>query len=401
MPIVSRRSLLGSALLAPMLPAVGVARSADKYDGHVVIIVRMMGGNDGLNTVVPIRDDRYYRARPTIAIPKHETLALPGRDVGLHPSLSGFHDLMENGCAGIVQAVGYPTPSRSHVRATEIWEKAALGETPPAAGWLGRYLESDCRCEQSALNGLQLGATSGGAIASESARVGSLLHPTIVEPLSASRRIDTAPLGKPGSMDASASALARAHAALIETSTLTRRARRGSGSRYDYPQTEFGQALKYAANLIETESPTRIYALSIGSFENDAPSFDTHVDQLPKHRLLYSELAEGVRALAKHLKATGDFSRTLLLTYSDFGRQLPENTTRGTEHGDAGVMFYAGGRVVPGLRGAAPDLARVTQGGLDYSVDFRSIFADVRANWLRAGPDSYLTAPAFPIVTPT
>src|SRR5690606_7618864 len=119
-------------------------------------------------------------------------------------------------------------------------------------------------------------------------------------------------------------------------------------------------------------------------------SFDTHVDQLAQHEQLYAELGRGVRAFVEQLRATHDLDRVLLVTYSDFGRQLGENTTRGTEHGDASVLLYAGGAVRPGLQGPAADLGQVTNGGLNHQVDFRAVYADILENWFDVPADVVL-----------
>jgi uncharacterized protein (DUF1501 family) len=397
---VTRRTVLGWTALVPALPnlliqpARAAGTSAQSYDGNIVVSVRMMGGNDGLNTVVPIRDDRYYKARPTIAIAARETLTLAGGDVGLHPSLAAFHDLMNDGDAGIVQTIGYPKSSRSHLRATQIWETGVLSDPAPDAGWLGRYVDGECNCTQERLTALQLGASPNRSVATHSRTDRAIGSPALLLELNAQHSLDAASSGPDNEAFRQ---LRDSQSALAETTRQVQRARKGSGSRFAYPQTEFGQALRWTADMIETECPTRAYALSIGSFENDAPSFDTHVDQLPKHQLLYAELAESLHAFARHLGSTKDFRRVLLMTFSDFGRQLPENRTRGTEHGDASVLFYAGGRVRPGLQGRMPDLSTVSDGGLGYNVDFRAVYKDVQTHWLRAvSPD--LSLEPFPIL---
>lgn len=389
---MTRRSMLATLALAPALPKLLVepARAAassakTRHEGRIVVAIRMMGGNDGLNSVIPIRDDRYYRARPTIAIPKAEAIALEGGDVGLHPSLAGFHELMQNGHAGIVQGVGYPNSSRSHLRATEIWETGAIIDPAPASGWLGRYIEGECACGTTELAGVHLGPSTGRTLASSANNSVLIGNPELLLSLKPASRADERRDSTPAR-----AALESAERAINAASSQLHRARKGTGRRFDYPATEFGQALKWAGNMIETECPTRAYALSLGSFENDAPSFDTHIDQLPRHRTLYTELSQGLRAFAAHLSASGDFKRVIVVTYSDFGRQLPENKTRGTEHGDASVLFYAGGNVRAGLQGTMPDLGVVSNGGLQYGVDFRDIYADVRTNWMGAAADPLL-----------
>src|SRR5262249_38094177 len=147
---MNRRQLLRLAALSPALPSF-VLRSAQALDqknakrgsdnGNILIVVRLKGGNDGLNAVVPIRDDAYYKGRPTIAIQNKTTLAVKGGDLGLNPALADFHWLIEQGQASIVTNVGYPNPSRSHIRATEIWETGSVAGDAPQQGWLGRVLD--------------------------------------------------------------------------------------------------------------------------------------------------------------------------------------------------------------------------------------------------------------------
>lgn len=385
MNTLTRREWLTWMAVAGALPAVLVdtvhaAKRRDRYGGRVVVLVRMRGGNDGLNTVVPVRDDRYYAARPTIAIPRSATIPLADGDLGLHPALAEFHDLMEQGIAGVVQSVGYPESSRSHARATEIFETGSTAASAPAAGWLGRYLDdASCACAAAPVAAVQFGDELGLALASMSQRTRLVGEPSALAALDAERLRSSR---REGPANAQFAALAQRQTELADAAELVRRADRGSGARYAYPDSSFGRALRYTANMIETECAPRAYQVTIGSFAEGAASFDTHVDELPQHELLYRELGRGLHAFAAHLQAARAFDRVVVLTFSDFGRLLPENRTRGTEHGDASVMFYAGGSIRAGLHGPPADLSAVTNGGIPYSIDFRSIYADVMRNWL-------------------
>jgi uncharacterized protein (DUF1501 family) len=395
---ISRRTLLGSMVGLPFLPNLLVqpASAGTAHEGRVLIVVRLMGGNDGLNTLIPVRDDHYYRARPTIGIPSAAALPLAGSDLRLHPRLGAFRTLMEDGHAGIVQGVGYPQPSRSHQRATEIWETGSVAQQAPAQGWLGRHLD-DCGCTQHPVAGIQFGDEYSRALASSGDSSRLITDPQSLLELDAARlgRLGDALPGLP-----QYSAVARANAMLRDAVRQMHRAAAGDGSRHGYPDSEFGNTLRWTGNMIQTQCPTQVYLLRAGSFASGASSFDTHLDQLATHDRLYGELASGIAALVSHLRASGDLARVVLVTYSDFGRQIEENRTGGTEHGEASVMLYAGGSIIPGLRGAAPDLANPSAGGVRYAVDFRSIYADLLANWLAAAPAA-LPDPAignFPIV---
>ena len=403
---LNRRELMRMAAIAPALPYVLTSRAygdtvsgatAD-HDGPVVVAVRMRGGNDGLNTLVPLRNDHYYRARPNIALKRSDTLDLPGGDFGLHRSLADFMHLMDRGDAGIVQAVGYPESSRSHRRANEIWESALPGVESPETGWLGRYLDTaPCACEQEPVGGLEFGREPALTLAGSAGRNRLVERPERL----AAMQADTmeSRLGQ-GPSNPAFEFLGSVERALADVARLAQRASRGSGARHAYPDTAFGRSLRWAADMIETRCSPHAYFVSIGSFDEGAASFDTHIDQLQQHRLLYEELGRGIRAFADHLGEVGEFRRVVLLTFSDFGRMLPENRTRGTEHGDASVLFYAGGSVHAGIRGEAPNLDDVTDGGVPHRVDFRSVYADVLDHWLETPADDILTAGVapFPIV---
>ena len=406
MSSISRRDLLTWFALTPTVPFF-VRRSAQAatpgaeagHDGRVVVVLRLRGGNDGLNTVIPVRDDRYYRARPTIAIPRRQTIRVDGSDLGLNPWLADVHRLMDDGQAGIVQGVGYPRSSRSHARATEIWETGSVARRAPEHGWLGRYLDHACECGDEPLAGVHFAESLGRTLASASGRSSSIGHPELLLGMDTAGTVpDTARGPRASRLDY----LRQVDNGLAHAARQLHRAKAGTGEAFDYPDTEFGQALRWTGDMIETGCPTRVYYVSIGSFGTpSAASFDTHVDQLAKHRILFTELGRGLRAFARHLRRTGQFDRVLLLTFSDFGRLVAENRSRGTEHGDAGVLFAMGGGVRAGLLGEPADLGKVTRGGLDATVDFRDIYADVLLHWLGIDPAAILgdEVGVFPIVS--
>jgi len=153
--------------------------------------------------------------------------------------------------------------------------------------------------------------------------------------------------------------------------------------------------------MIETGSPTRVYYLTLGSFATlSSPSFDTHTRQLDVHKILYSEFGRALRVFTDHMKKAGQFNRVLLLTFSEFGRLLEENRSNGTDHGEASLMFVAGGKVRPGLLGKPVDLGRLHNGGPEPNVDFRQVYAGVLRSWLNVDPQKILgeSMEPFPIL---
>lgn len=399
---ISRRHLLKWIVSAPVISrylldtayAAGVAGNDDK---PILLLIRMLGGNDGLNTVVPVDDDRYYRLRPTIALRKDVTLPVTGSELRLNPFLGDVRRLIDDGHMTIVQGVGYPRPSRSHLRSTEIWETASVAVTAPTDGWMGRYVDVVSTAAEGRFAAVQFGTELGRSLTSRKSRSVALAHPNLLLETFADIRMrrDASP---------SASLLAFVndiHGALDDTARRLRPSLTGTGSRFGYPDTQFGHAMRWVGNMIERNAPTRVYQVTLGSFDTpDSASFDTHIDQRTKHQVLFTDFGRGLRAFRDHLRATGQLNRVVALTFSDFGRQVGENKTGGTDHGDAGVMFVMGERVRPGLAGAAADLGAVTDGGLNATVDFRQVYADVLRTFLLLDPSVILDEPLspFPVI---
>lgn len=398
---ISRRQLLSLFAVAPTLPRFlvdsAVAAQTRSTEQPIVVVIRMLGGNDGLNTIVPVEDDRYHQARPTIALTRRDTIALPGGR-GLNPHLADFHRLIEDGHAGIVQGVGYPRSSRSHTRSTEIWETGSLAEDAPPHGWLGRYLDHECECLPEPLAGVQFSSELGRTLASRSGKSKSIGHPQLLLDMSPSDLMAS----KQGPRGNRFDYLMQVENSLGHAARQVHKAVRGGGSAFSYPDTAFGQSLRWAGDMIETRAATRVYYATIGSFDGpDAASFDTHIGQLDKHRVLFTELGQGLRAFRDHMRKAGQLDRLLVLTFSDFGRQVAENKTAGTDHGDASVLFYMGGRVRAGVLGEPADLGKVHDGGLDASLDFRRVYTDVLEHWLKVPAATVLgeAMPSFGIVS--
>jgi uncharacterized protein (DUF1501 family) len=395
---ISRREMLTWFAVAPALPRfivksaeAAAVQTTSAYDGPIVVVVRFMGGNDGLNAVVPVNDDRYYRARPTIAIPKTQTIPMPGGDLGLNPNLIDYKRLMDDGHAAIIQGIGYPNSSRSHLRGTEIFETGTVAEPAPKQGWLGRYVDE----RPGAMAGVQFSDQLGRTLASGSSK--SIGNPNLLLEMNADKFDSRAVRPSDRKLDY----LLQVENDLGDAARQLRKATKGSGNMFEYPNTEFGQSLRWTADMIETGCPTRVYYLTLGSFATfTSPSFDTHSRELDMHKILYSEFGRGLRVFSDHMKKARQFDRILLLSFSEFGRMLEENRSNGTDHGDGSMMFVAGGKVRPGLLGKPVDPGRLHNGGLEPNVDFRQIYASVLGDWLKVEPQKILGEPMqrFPIL---
>jgi uncharacterized protein (DUF1501 family) len=353
------------------------------------VVLQLAGGNDGLNTLVPFENDAYFRARPTLAIPKSKIHPLSG-GFGLHPELTALKSLHDDGHLAIVQGVGYPNPNRSHFRSTEIWQTASDAHETQRHGWLGRYFDSCCEGADPAV-GISIGsAQSPQAFAAENRRGISFANPTqfrfdlgkssdpdaAEEFFRSVNDMDHEMQGASIALDATASS-----DKVLECLSKTR-------SPVKYPAGRLADSLHFVARLIAGGMPTRVYYVSQGGY-------DTHSNQEGAHTRLMAELGGALSAFTADLKAQGNFDRVLTMTFSEFGRRVAENASRGTDHGAAAPLFLLGGKVQPGLHGREPDLENLHNGDLVHTVDFRSVYSSVLERWLQS-PSERVLSRRFP-----
>lgn len=391
MTSMTRREFLGATTLLAAghsLPGflartAAAAAATPAAAGRVLVVLQMTGGNDGLNTVVPFRDDRYHRARPTLAVPASSVLRLTD-DIGLHPDMTGFKRLHDEGLLSVIEGVGYPNPDRSHFRSLDIWHTACLQPEACRTGWLGRAVDQLQRqAEAPAAIHLDDDALPL-ALAAERGDVPSI------------RSLEAFRLRLPGGAgqaEAVQAAIAVTRPEQLEDLLFVQRAALSSCANArrlehvdasgtlagSYPDHRLAGKLRQIAQLIAADFGPRIYYTSINGF-------DTHAKQVLAHGPLLREIAESVSAFFVDLRARGLDDRVMLMTFSEFGRRLAENGSQGTDHGAAAPMFLAGPACRPGVIGAPPDLGLLEDGDVRFQVDFRSVYAGLLADWLAIDP---------------
>jgi uncharacterized protein (DUF1501 family) len=387
----SRRKFLQAAFggtaivsLSRFVPSVlmGASRATaggSGTDGRILIVIELGGGNDGLNTVVPFSDDEYYRNRFTLAVGRDSVLKVNDR-IGLHPSLAGFANLLEKQQLGIVQGVGYPEPNRSHFESMDLWHTAHRSNDSPRLGWLGRCID-DAPVLSGELAAIHYGegkqplalSTRTRPVASISSLEQFRLNAgdtrrfadNIRDDLKVRRAGDNALLG----FVHESTGVALRTAEKIEKVL----GNEGRGTRF--PDHALGRRLAAISQLIASGLPTSIYYVTHNGF-------DTHANQRDAHASLLSQLGGAVEALMNDLAEQGNAGRTCVLMFSEFGRRVRENASRGTDHGTAGPVFLAGGNLLAGAVNGHPSLTDLDQGDLKFSVDYRSVYATVLEKWL-------------------
>ena len=370
----SRRALV-QGLLA--LPGLAHATKAATANDRILVVLELSGGNDGLNTVVPYGDDAYYRYRPTIGIPASKLRKLDTR-FGLNPGMAGFERLWKSGQLAIMHGCGYENPSYSHFTSMAYWHTAAPNRGDDF-GWFGRL--ADALAPQPSANFLINVDTE------QSLAVRSRIHTPVVfdEP----ERFQRSGYAQSRALlDGSDSAATPSNPNLAFLNTVAASARASSAqvrqawANYKTP-IDYGivpvQLPKVAA-CIAAGLPTRLYYTA---FRNNA--FDTHVQQADLHQRLLTYASDTVAAFLRDMERLGKADQVVVMVFSEFGRRVPENTSLGTDHGTANVMFLAGKPVRGGHYGAVPDLSRLVDGeNLPLTTDFRRVYATAIDGWLRA-----------------
>lgn len=376
---------LNDPLDAPLVaPATG-------GDSRILVVIQLVGGNDGLNTVIPYQDDNYFRRRGDYAIPRKTILPLEGADVGLHPSLEGLRQLHEEGLMSIIQGTGYPNPDHSHFVSGRIWETAAPAQDAPT-GWLGRWFDARRAAVEQAIavdSGTPLlfkgrhfrGAAVDGS--PEEAWNGSS-NADVRDSFVRLNSLDAGSRRASPEHDSAASYVTRVAMDARVTSARVRHALDRSAASIDTSafgrtNTRFGSRLATVTRLIAADMPTRVYFVPVGDF-------DTHADQLPKHQHLLRIFSEGMQAFVATLQKLALLDRVTILTFSEFGRRIDVNSSGGTDHGEALPMFLFGSNLRPGVHGKHPRIDDPALENLGYEVDFRSVYAGILRDWLSTDP---------------
>jgi len=350
----------------------------------VMVILQLSGGNDGLNTVIPVRNDLYYKARPKLGIEKGKALLITD-EVGLHPALAGFKELYDDGSLGIMNNVGYPNPDRSHFRSMDIWQTATSGTEYSTTGWVGRYLDAQCQGCDKPTQAIEIDDVLSLAMKGEHVKGIAVKDPKRLYGTANEKFFrDVLKNHKDEAGEQPVDYLYKTMAETLSSADYIFKQSRLHPSNAAYPKTDLGNSLKTIASLIYSEINTKVYYVSLGSF-------DTHINQEAQQQRLFTEMNDAVKAFVKDLKTGNRFEDVMLFTFSEFGRRVEQNASNGTDHGTANNMFLiSGGLKQKGLINPLPDLGDLNEGDLKYNVDFKNVYATVLNKWLKADDQKIL-----------
>lgn len=355
---------------------------------RVLVLIQMNGGNDGLNTIIPL--DQYshlFAARSEIIIPEDKVITLTEK-LGLNPAMTGIKALYDDGNLGIVQSVGYPDQNRSHFRSMEIWSTASPANQFWNTGWMGRYLDQqfpdfprsypdEQNPDPFAISmGFSVSVTCQGTAANFSITLNNPFEIRHLEGGDISGAIETR-------YDEELSFIRSTIGQTNDYSNRILEAANSGNNTVEYPDTELAQQLKNVARLIAGGLKTKMYIVSLGGFDTHANQVDSYDPTRGRHAELLGTLSDAMRAFQKDIKQLGLEKRVIGMTFSEFGRQIRANDSDGTDHGTAAPLLLFGGCVQPQILGENPEIPDVVevQEGVPMQYDFRDVYGSVLMDW--------------------
>lgn len=369
------------------------ALTSASLNDHVLVLIQLNGGNDGLNTVIPL--DQYTNlaaARANILIPDTQVLSLNGiSGTGLHPSMTGMQQLYNDGKLNIIQGVGYPSPNFSHFRATDIWLTGSDSNQVLASGWGGRYLNYEYPNFPTGYPNvtmpdplaLQIGSTVSLALQGPTSSMGM----AISDPTSFYNLIN-------GVQDPAPNTNAGKELTYIRTvaqqstqyaSVILAAANNVTQQSPIYPAdgvNTLADQLKIVARLIAGGLKTKIYMVNLGGFDTHSGQVDS-TTTTGDHADLLEKLSVAMNAFMDDVTYLGIESRVMGMTFSEFGRRIKSNNSDGTDHGAAAPLFVFGQDVQSGILGTNPVISAsvASNDNVPMQYDFRSVYASVLQDW--------------------
>jgi uncharacterized protein (DUF1501 family) len=391
-------------------PIIEALTSAAFSTNRILVLVQLVGGNDGLNTVIPL--DQYSSlsaARSNILIPSNKVLALSAT-TGLHPAMTGLQSLYTNGQILIVQSVSYPNPNFSHFRATDIWLTATDANIVGNTGWLGRYLDQD-------FPGYPGAYPSASVPDPLALQIGSVVTPGLQGPTVSMGLAVTNPNASyflPGGSDTPPATPAGHELTFIRqvaqqtqaySSSIKTAASKGKNLSTLYPaagQNSLSDQLKIVAQLIAGGLQSRIYVVNIGGFDTHSVQVNASDTTLGAHATLLGKLSVAITAFEDDLRLIGAQDRVLGMTFSEFGRRIVSNASGGTDHGTAEPVIMFGTKVNAGIMGTSPVLPATptVNDNILLQFDFRSVYSSVLKDWFGASPTELQVAISGTITKP-
>jgi uncharacterized protein (DUF1501 family) len=372
---------------------------------HVLVIIQLSGGNDGLNMVIPTGAAyaNYFNARSNVAIPENRVLSIGGvTGTGIHTAMTGLQSLFSEGKAKVIQAVGYPQPNFSHFRATDIWMSGSNSSQEVYSGWAGRYLNYEYpnfptgypNTDSPDPLAIQIGSTTSLTLQGPTVNMGmSITNPTTFYNL-VSGTTDPAPNTPAGK---ELKFIRQVNQQTQKYSTVIKAAAAAVPVQGTYPaNNSLADQLKIVARLVKGGLKTRVYMVSFGGFDTHSVQAVGTDTTTGTHATLLGRVSAAIKAFQDDIKNLGVEDRVIGMTFSEFGRRIKSNSSVGTDHGAAAPMFLFGSKIDPGMLGVNPTIpanASVND-NIPMQYDFRSIYSTILEKWFCL--DTSIVSSLFP-----
>ena len=364
---------LAGSLFLPLVPL--KLASAAVRTGRRLILIELSGANDGLNTIIPSDNPRYKALRPTIGIPEKNQAALSA-EFALNAAMKDMMQSWSKGEMAVVHGLGYPGANRSHFKSIAIWETGGDGNRAGRQGWLTEDIEGLQGADMLDAHGISLGGgmgvfTSPGGMwmTMTSARQFQNIEPLNINAVSTQNEALSLLMDRAQTLDGAMQSIAG-------------KMSRSRGNRHRIRGGKLAEQMTHIASLIEAGVKAPVFKSLIGGF-------DTHENQPWRHRRLLEDVSQSISGLRRALKRMDEWDNTLIMTYSEFGRRAHENESDGTDHGTAAPHFLCGGNVAGGLYGVHPDLEKLIDGDMQFTMDYRSLYQAVLGDWFGITPNRF------------
>ena len=346
---------------------------------RIVVLIKLNGGNDGLNTVVPIEDDIYYEARPTLALPPNQTLSV-NETTGFHPSMSPIYQHYQNGQMGIIHGVGYDQGNLSHFRSSDIWVTGSDANEHFSSGWLGRLFENEYPDFPNDTPAHPLAIQFNSANLLEFKTSESNVGMMVFDPQQMYAIISNNYV--PGNNDPAPETYGGNELAYIreidtlsmEYSEIINDSAQAGVNTIEYPENNIGYQMALTAKLISGGLNTPVYRLY-------QTGYDTHANQANNHANLLQNVSSSIAAFLQDLINQGLQDRVLVVTTSEFGRRVYENGSLGTDHGTSAPCLLFGSAIVPEIFGNNPDLTNLNNNNMQVQYDYRQVYSSLITDW--------------------
>lgn len=343
----------------------------------ILILVELKGGNDGLNTVIPYKEQLYYNLRPNISINSDSVLRLSD-NLGLNPSMSNLMKIWQDKEMAIIQGVGYPDPNRSHFRSIEIWETASNSQETLQDGWIARAFLNSKNIKRE-IDGIIMGQGDEGALSG--LQMNNLVMSTPEKFIKDAKKFKSI---INNSDNQSLNHVVKIESEIYKSSYIIEdKLKNKIKNKTSFPNTSIGKQFATAADIVINNIPVSVIKLEHGSF-------DTHTNQRANQDRLLKELSDAIYHFRESMKNYSKWNDVVILTYSEFGRRVGENGSRGTDHGTAAPHFAIGGKVKGGFYGKTPDLNNLVNGDLKYTIDYRNLYSTIAKMWWNISPEFLL-----------